>query len=147
MKRSIPFLLALLAGFTLLTGFRGGCGGHHPDPARVDRMISAHLDDALDDLNATDAQRARIHDLKDRLVKDGQALAAGQREARRQLVAQWDSEKPEAAKVHALVDARIDALRAFAHQAADAALELHGTLTPEQRAKISKRVHRHTDER
>ncbi len=144
---SVAVLAALAAGFVLLTGFRGGCGGHHSDPARVDKMVTAHLDDALDDLKATDAQRAQILALKDKLLKDVAALHQGQADAKKALLAQWDSATPDRAAVHALVDARIDALRAFAHEAADAGLDLHGTLTPDQRARISKKVHRHMDER
>ena len=46
----------------------------------------------------------------------------------------------------ALVDARIDAMRTMAHEAVDAAAEVHATLTPEQRAQVSKRLRRHLDE-
>jgi periplasmic protein CpxP/Spy len=131
MRKTAPFLLALAAGFALLTGFGGGCGHHRPDPARVDRMVAAHLDDALDDLGASDAQRAQV---------------AGQQQARRGLLALWDADRPDAASAYAIIDARIEALRTFAHQAADEAIKLHDTLTPEQRAKVSKRIHRHLDE-
>jgi len=145
---SIAVLAVLAAGFVLLTGFRGGCHGHHhADAASVDKMITAHLDDTLDDLKATDAQRAQVLALKDKLVKDGVALHQGQADAKKALVAQWDSATPDRAAVHALVDARIDAIRAFAHQAADAGLDLHGILTPDQRAQISKKIHRRMDDR
>jgi periplasmic protein CpxP/Spy len=146
MRKTAPFLLALAAGFALLTGFGGGCGHHRPDPARVDRMVAAHLDDALDDLGASDAQRAQVREIKDRLLAEGRALAAGQQQARRGLLALWDADRPDAASAYAIIDARIEALRTFAHQAADEAIKLHDTLTPEQRAKVSKRIHRHLDE-
>ncbi len=142
MRKSIPVLLAIAAGFVLLTGF-GHCGRDaHADPARVERIVTEHLDDALDDLKATDAQRAQVHGLKSQLLQDGQRFAAGQREARKALVAQWDAAQPDAAQVHALVDARMDALRSLAHETADAAIQLHGILTPDQRAQLSKKIHR-----
>ncbi len=143
-KNALP--VALVAAAALLA-IPAGCGRHHgrADPARVDRYVTAHLDDMLDDLDATAPQRARVHELKDKLMKDGAALHQGQRDARKELVAQWDSAAPDAAKVHALIDARIDAFRAFAHEAADAGLELHGLLTPEQRAKVSKKIHRRVE--
>ena len=50
------------------------------------------------------------------------------------------------AEVRARVDARmghaLDALRAFAHETADAALKIHALLTPEQRAQVSRRLER-----
>ena len=138
---SVAVLAALAAGFVL----------PHRLPRRLRRpplrscpgrqdCVTAHLDDALDDLKATDAQRAQIQALKDKLLKDGQALHQGQADAKKALLAQWDSATPDRAAVHALVDARIDAIRAFAHEAADAGLDLHGILTPEQRAQIAKKV-------
>ena len=142
MKKTVPVLLGLAAVFLLATGFRGGCGGHRHDHARIDQMVTAHLEDALDDLDASEAQKGQVMALKDRLLKEGSALRQGGQETKRELVAQWDAPTPDRAKVHALIDARIDAMRAFAHQAADAAVDLHGILTPEQRAKISRKIHR-----
>ncbi len=57
-----------------------------------------------------------------------------------EVLAQWESANPDRARLHALVDQRIDAMRAFAHQAVDAGIEVHGVLTPEQRAKLEKKV-------
>ncbi len=146
MIRTVSVLLALGAGFVLLTGFHGGgCAGHR-GPAQLDRIISSHLEDALDNLDATDAQRAQIRALKDDLVKKAQALHAGQPDLRRELVAQWDAASPDMTKVHALVDQRADAMKAFAGDVADAAGKLHAILTPEQRAKISKKLHRRMGE-
>ena len=145
MKKTVPVLLGLAAVVVLAAGFRGGCGGHRHDPAGIDRMVTAHLEDVLDDLDATPAQKGQVMALKDRLLQQGAALRQGSQETKRELVAQWDSAAPDRAKVHALIDARIDAMRAFAHQAADAGVDLHGILTPEQRAKISKKIHRRMD--
>ncbi len=142
MKKTVPVLGGLAAALLLVTGFRGGCGGRHPDPAYLDRMVTSHLEEALEDIDATPAQKAQVMALKDRLLQQGAALRQGGEETRRQLLAQWDSAAPDRAAVHAAIDSRIDAMRAFAHQAADAGLELHGILTPEQRAKISKKIHR-----
>ena len=145
MKKTVPVLGGLAAALLLVTGFRGGCGGGHADPAHLDRMVTSHLEDALEDIDATPAQKAQVMALKDRLLQQGAALRQGGRETRRQLLAQWDSAAPDRAAVHASIDARIDAMRAFAHQAADAGMDLHGILTPEQRAKISKKIHRRMD--
>jgi periplasmic protein CpxP/Spy len=64
-------------------------------------------------------------------------------EVRAALVEQWRSERPDPAAVHALVDQMVEEFRGFAHQAADAAMELHQTLTPEQRAELLLRAEKH----
>jgi protein CpxP len=144
-KRLLWIVPVALVGFLTLTGFAAHRCGH--DPERMRARVTARVEDALDDLDATPEQRARVIALKDRMLQDGAAAREGHHAAVKALAGQWDQATPDAAAVHALVDARVDALRKLAHEAADAGLELHATLTPEQRAKVSRKVARFTGER
>ncbi len=147
MKRTIAIAAgALLAvgAFVTLTAF-AGCGrghGHPRDPAEMAAFVGARVDDLLDDVDATPDQRTRIHAVKDRLFAAGQEARAGTKEAHEAVLAEWKSASPDAAKLHALVDQRIDAMRAFAHQAVDAGVEVHGILTAEQRDKLTRKIER-----
>jgi len=141
-------LVAVAGGYLVLTGFRGhggGCGGHR-DPARMERMVASRLDDLLEDLDATPEQRTRITAVKDRLVAEGKALRAAHQGTPQELLAQWDSPNPDVSRVHALIDERGEAMKGFAHKAADGLAEVHALLTPEQRAKLAKKVRRHHEE-
>jgi Spy/CpxP family protein refolding chaperone len=151
MKKALLVAVGVLSiggGYLVLTGFHGGgCGrGHGRDPARMERMITSHVEDTLDDLGATPEQRTRILAIKDRLVARGKALHQGQSGLRQEIVAQWDSASPDTARIDAIIDERADAMKGFAHDVAGALAEVHGVLTPEQRAKLSKKIHRHVDE-
>lgn len=140
---------AVLA-FVVLSGFRGGHGhmGWGPrDPERVKQMLTWRMDDRLEELKATDAQKQALHGLKDSLFEDGKRLFEEQKGAREQMLQQWESPHPDAQAVHALVDARVDAFRAFAHKVADAALEAHRLLTPEQRQQVTDDVREHMNAR
>jgi protein CpxP len=136
-------LLAILLPATLALG----CGGprHHGDldPARLNARVTDHLDDYLDDARASDAQRARIREVKDRLLPDGVALATANKKAGQQIAEQLASDRPDQARLHALVDQQIEATRAYAHKAIDGALEAHRTLSPEQRAPLTKKLQRY----
>jgi Spy/CpxP family protein refolding chaperone len=147
------FALALVGVGTLAAWRGGGFGGMHggwgmgpPDPARIQRFVSARLDDALDDLNARPDQRAKIHAVKDGLLKEGIALMPEHHAVRAQALAEWDKDQPDQAKLDGLVDARIDAFRAFAHKVVAGAVQVHQILDPAQRAQVSKRAHRHIEE-
>jgi len=135
--------LAAVLGLVTLTGF--GCSHHgaHPrDPAQVAKFVNARVDDLLDDVDATPDQRTKIHAIADRLLAEGQAMHAGQPQVHQTILAQWKAETPDKAQLHALVDARMDALRKLAHDAVDAGVEAHDVLTPAQREKLAKKAER-----
>ncbi len=135
--------LAIVVGFVALSGF--ACGHRrHPghDPAEVAAFVTSRVDDVLDDLNATPDQRAKVNAVKDRLLAAGQQAHQGGQETHAAVLAEWKSATPDAARLHALVDQRADAMRAFAHQVVDAGVEVHGILTPEQREKLTKKIER-----
>jgi len=136
----------LVGGLVALTGFSGRfCGrghGHGRDPAAVSAFVTDHVEDTLDDLDATPEQRARIMAVKDRLLEAAKGLHGDRKEAHDALVAEWKAATPDAARLHALVDARAEEMRALAHQAVDAGVEVHDILTPEQREKLTRKVER-----
>ena len=131
---------ALLTALAVPAALASGCHGprHHDlNPARLDAQITEHLDDYLDDARASDAQRARIMEVKRRLLPEGVALATSHHQVAREVAEQLASNTPDRARLHTLVDQQADAARAFAHKAVDGVLEAHGALTPEQRAPMA----------
>ncbi len=135
-------LVLLGVGLVTLTAFSGGgwCHGHrgHRDPAQMAAFVTNHVEDALDDLQATPDQRARILAVKDRMLDAAQQVHGDRKATHEALLAEWKSDKPDAAKLHALVDQRVEEMRKLAHQAVDAGIEVHDTLTPDQRAQADE---------
>lgn len=137
--------LLAVAGVVVLAGFRGGCGGHGRgghDPERMAAFVTDRVDDALDDLDATPDQRTRIHAVKDRMLAAGVRTREGRKAAHDALLAEWRSASPDRARLHALVDERMEEMRALAHEAVDAGVEVHGILGPDQRAKLTRKAER-----
>jgi periplasmic protein CpxP/Spy len=135
--KKIAIAASAVLAVVLLSGFRGGGWGWNRDPERIKQMITWKLNDKLEDLDATDAQKQTVSAVKDRLFEDGKRLAEEHQATRLEVLTQLESNAPDAQKLHGLVDARIDAVRAFAHKVVDAALEVHRALTPEQRKQLS----------
>src|SRR5262249_20591566 len=100
----------------------------------------SHLDDALDDIDATDEQRVRIQAIGSKVVDEALVLYSDHDRVKTELKAEWDSKNPDSAKVHTIIDERLAAFGRVVHRVADAAIEIHGILTPEQRAEVSGRV-------
>ncbi len=149
--KTTPKLVALVA-LALVTIGAIACNGDHRSPAdrRADKIherITSRLDDGLDELEATAEQRTKVHAIKDQLFDEALSLRKGSKEARKTALEELKQDEPDAKKLHALVDERVDEMRTLAHQAVDSAIELHGVLTPEQRAEIAKRIEEHMAER
>lgn len=146
-KRTIrfaSFAAVLVTGVALLGAT--GCGHHRHDPARMEKLVSSRVDDALDDLKATPEQRQKIVAVKDRLLASGRTLRADHRAVAREALGLWEAAGFDRTRALALVDARIDAMRALAHEAVDGIAQVHETLTPEQRAQVTKKLQRHLEE-
>jgi protein CpxP len=133
--KKIAIAASAVLAVILLSGFRGG--GWSRDPERIKQLITWKVDDKLEDLNATDAQKQAVHTVKDRLFEDGKRLAEEHQATRQEVLTQLESDSPDAQKLHGLVDARLDSVRAFAHKVVDAALEVHRVLSPVQRKQLS----------
>ena len=125
-----------------LSGFACAHHGHPHDPAQVQKMVNARVDDLLDDVDATPDQRTKIHALADGLMASAKEAHAGHDAARQTVLAEWKADQADRAKLHALVDARVDEFRKLAHQAVDAGVDAHDVLTPAQREKLAKKAER-----
>jgi protein CpxP len=147
-KSKVLLIGSAVLGVVLLTGFRGGhMGWGARNPERIKQMITWRMDDRLEELKATDDQKRTIHGLKDSLFDEGKRMVEEQKDARQDLLAQWEAPQPDARAVHALVDARVDAWRGFAHKVADAVLEAHRVLSPAQRQQVSADAREHMNAR
>ena len=144
-KKMLLVAVLGLGAMAVLAGFGGRFGHQRMNPKKAYRLVSAMVENKLDDIDATDAQRTQVNALKDDLFAEAKKLREGHRAARQELAGQWESERVDSQRVHAVVDQQLDALRAFAHQAADAAIKLHGLLSPEQRVQLGRQVP-HADE-
>lgn len=112
-------------------GFRG-----HRDPAMMHRFIDFALDEKLGAIGATDAQKQKVHAIKDRLVKDGHPLRESHLAFRDDLLKLLEQDNLDPAEVKGLVHERTEELTRFADEVADAVVELHGVFTPEQRKQL-----------
>jgi periplasmic protein CpxP/Spy len=141
MLAAVAGALVATAGLAL-TAFHGGPFHHGRDPAEVAAFVNNRVEDALDNLDATPDQRTVIHGLASQLLTDVQAHRDARQATHQAFLDEWKSDHPNAARLHALVDQRAAEMTAVAHQAVDAAVKVHDTLTVAQRAKITKRAER-----
>ncbi|MCA9543827.1 MAG: Spy/CpxP family protein refolding chaperone [Myxococcales bacterium] len=142
-KRIIALIVGLftLGGVGIASaGFFGHHHGRHMSAEKVKKFVDWRMDAMLSELDASDDQRAQIKGLADELFEAVKPQFEGRKATRELVMAQLTAEKPDAKALHALVDERIEAMRALAHQAVDAGVEAHGVLTPAQRTQLAELI-------
>lgn len=113
-----------------------GMHGHGGGPEGLDWFVNG----ALDDLQATDAQRAKVLAVKDRLAGQVHKLHGEHEVVHAAFLREWGEDKMDTAALHALVDSRLEELRGALHQTVDGVAEIHDTLTPDQRQRLVAKV-------
>jgi Spy/CpxP family protein refolding chaperone len=109
----------------------------------MQKFVEWRVNEKLDEVKATDAQKQQVKAVEKDLFEQGRALHTGNRDFHNAVLAELQKDNPDPAQVHALVDARAASLKEFADKVADGVLKIHGILTPEQRAQIIKDIEEH----
>jgi Spy/CpxP family protein refolding chaperone len=139
--------LALAAGAVGLVGAAGyrahGHGGAIAHHAFAHRFVDFTVAEHLKEIGATEAQKAKVTAIKDRLLEKARALHEERDGLHEELARLFQEDQVDAARVKALVRERTDAVARFGEEAADALVELHAVLTPEQRQKLRAGMQEH----
>ena len=123
----------------------GGFAGHR-NPALMRKFVDFAVNEKLDEIGATAAQKQKVREVKDRLLKDGRALHESHEALRGKVLALLAQDNPDPAELKAVIRERTEAVSRFGDEAAAALLEVHAVLTPEQRQKLLAAVPEHLGE-
>ncbi|MFO0725140.1 MAG: periplasmic heavy metal sensor [Myxococcota bacterium] len=125
----IGTLIATLAVSGVALARPGGHGGG-PGMFMIGRI--------LHDLNLTDAQEDAAVQMHKDIQKRGKELRVNGVESMDEVAVELAKPKPDAARLHAIADQRIDDVKKLVHYSIDRFLSFHQTLTPDQRNQIGK---------
>jgi Spy/CpxP family protein refolding chaperone len=148
MKRRTVVVVAVVSMLTLGLGaaaltaaWAHGPGGMHG--RMMKRMVSAALDEALDQAKVTAEQRASVHASRDRAFAAFEAQRPDRGTHREQVLALFEADRVDPAQLEALHAQMEDRHRAVRTAVTQAIVEIHGTLTPEQRRVVAQFVRSH----
>jgi Spy/CpxP family protein refolding chaperone len=96
----------------------------------------AHAEHALDEVDATDEQRARVRTILSKALTDLEPWPPSMERLRADLATAWRSDTPDREGLHRRVEHEIESLRALSHALVDDGLALHGVLTSDQRRRL-----------
>lgn len=141
-KKMIPVAVLGLVAISLAQSCNSARSHLGHDPAKVAKFVTWKVNDTLDDLSATEAQRGQVLAAKDHLLTAGLKLHRQHESARTKLERQWRSDHVNVEQLRELADQEIAELRAFLYQGIDALAEVHATFTPVQRATLADELSR-----
>ena len=129
-----------LVGSAAAFAFGGPHGGRQH---LMKRFVAAAIDDALDAAKVTPEQRARIHAVRDRTLAAAETHLTDRRGRMDALLTVFEADQVDLAAVHAMRAQHEEQHRRLADAIQSALLEVHDTLTPEQRRAVASWVREH----
>jgi Spy/CpxP family protein refolding chaperone len=138
--------VVVVAGMSTAAVAFGPRVGHHMghrDFGVVKRMVLAHVDNVLDEIDATDAQRTAIRANVDVILADAEQTKKGHKSYHAQVLEALKDPDFNPQALHDLLDDEFDRGNAFAHRALDRVLASYKTLDENQRAALRELLAEH----
>ncbi len=131
--------LVIASALLLASGCEPKCRELQPI-AEVQADVRERVDDRLDDVDASDAQRTRIHALFAELRPALERMRAQTTPLQRQIVAELRRGSPDRARLALLIGQNVDATQEYIRALVDVMLRAHRVLTPAQRKALAARA-------
>ena len=139
-----------LAGFGLLVAALIACGNRDRTEMTAQQMrehFRRGLEKILDRLDATDEQRKQIRTVVARLEPRHEKLHQARKQAMATLTNEWGKKQMDPQVVDKATGKMLDELVAARADLTTALVEIHGILTPEQRAQVAEHMAKHRKRR
>ena len=127
--------IAVIIGGALLLVAACDRGRLHGRQLKEGRAF-AHVERALDEVDASDEQKARVRTILSKALTDLEPWPSTMDRLRTDLTAAWRTDTPDREALHQRIEHEIESLRALSHALVDDGLALHGVLTSEQRRNL-----------
>lgn len=139
-----------IAGFGLLVGALIACGARDRTEMTTQELrehFRRGLEKVLDRLDATDQQRKQIRAVVARLEPRHEKLHAARKQAMATMTGEWGRKQMDPQVVDKATGQMLDELVASRADLTAALVEIHGILTPEQRAQVAEYMTKHRKRR
>jgi periplasmic protein CpxP/Spy len=139
---------AKFAFMMLFAALGTGCHGHckwGDDAATARADLEHRVGKLMKVARATETQHAQLGPIIERIAPDVHQTARAHNELTASLAAEWTKPAPDRAKIELLAETLVDSLRRCAKSAVAALFDVHGVLTPEQRAGVLAHFMEHHD--
>lgn len=146
MKKTIVAISLLSLGtaaLLIMDGCQGGVRPSYHSSRHFERLTERHLDYLLDKIDATEAQRPQIRIAIEQLAEGLKPLHVDHEQVYQTVRQQWEMDRLDAERLHALIDEQVEQMRSLGYRVADDMVAFHGVLTPQQRQQLTEEMKQH----
>lgn len=129
---------AAFKGRSAYAGSGWGHGGHKA--AIMKRIVTAHIDEVLDDAKVSDAQRQTINAARDRVFSAFENQRGTHRAHLDEALQLFEADRVDSDKLNALRTRRESETKQLADTVTQAIVEIHDVLTPQQRRVVTDHI-------
>jgi len=130
-------LVIVIAGTAVSTA---GCSKWHGDGDKFDRRVERKVEHMLDEIDATDDQREKVHAIVKAAVADLQEARDLKREMRQDLIAAFSNETVDREALEALRQNKLATADRASQRLLAALADAAEVLTPEQRRELAEEL-------
>lgn len=139
-RRTMIGLAAVLTGGLVAVGAGAWAFGPHGRHAVMKRFVAAEIDEALDRAGVTADQRTAVHAARDRVFATFEEHGRTRGARMEAMLAAFESDQVDPARMEALRRQAEEDHRKIGDAIAQALLEVHDVLRPEQRHALADYV-------
>jgi Spy/CpxP family protein refolding chaperone len=141
-RRSVKFgflalLVTALVGGALFSHRSAHAWSHKGRAAIMKRMVSAHIDEVLDDAKVNDTQRQTIYQARDRVFTAFENQHGTHRAHIEEALQLFEADRIDANRIQSLRTNRESEMHKLADVVTQAITDVHDVLTPQQRRVVT----------
>jgi Spy/CpxP family protein refolding chaperone len=136
----LALVVTALVGGAALTHRSAHAWGHKGKAAIMKRIVSAHIDEVLDDAKVSDAQRQAIYGARDRVFTAFENQRGTHRAHLEEALQLFEADRVDANKLQSLRTQREAETRQLADVVTQSLTEVHDVLTPQQRRVVTDHI-------
>ena len=136
----LALVVAALVGGAVATHRSAHAWGHKGKAAIMKRIVSAHIDEVLDDAKVNDTQRKSIYTARDRVFSAFENQRGTHRAHLEEALSLFESDRIDGTKLQSLRAQRESETRQLADVVTQALTEVHDVLTPQQRRVVTDHI-------
>ena len=145
LNRKTVYTVVILGALVAISVVACGGHGHDMSPQMMKRLFLGHVDDVMDDIDATDAQRATFEATAEEILAEALEMKKTHKAHEKEMLTLLKAPSPDRDAIKAHIQDKLDRVEDFAIRSVDKILDAYETLDSGQRQIILDKLAKHLE--